>query len=72
MNEPSFLSLVPPAVTIFLAVATRHVVLALGVGVFTAMTIHEGFNPFLGLLSSSQKGIFPEIATSSNAQMRLT
>lgn len=69
MNDPTLLSLLPPILTIVLAIATRNVILSLGLGVFVGMTTHEGFNPFAGLVSVFEKGLFPQLSKGSNAQV---
>jgi tetracycline resistance efflux pump len=47
--EPSILSLLPPVVTIGLAIATRRILLALGIGVVLGSLMYSGWNPLASL-----------------------
>lgn len=69
MDETSILSIVPPIVTIILAVSTRNVLLSLGLGVLLGMTIHHGFNPIDGVVGVLEDGVFAQVAKQSNAQI---
>ena len=42
--EPSILSLLPPVVTIGLAITTRRILLALGIGVVLGALMYSGWN----------------------------
>jgi tetracycline resistance efflux pump len=42
--EPSILSLLPPVVTIGLAIATRRILLSLGIGIVLGALMHSGWN----------------------------
>ncbi len=42
--EPSILSLLPPVVAIGLAIATRRILLALGIGIVLGALLHSGWN----------------------------
>ncbi len=69
MDDTSFLSIVPPLVTIILAVSTRNVLLSLGLGVLLGMTIHHGFNPIDGVVGVLEDGVFAQFSKGSNAQI---
>ncbi|PIE26961.1 MAG: sodium:proton antiporter [Micrococcales bacterium] len=45
MNDPSWLSLVPPILAIVLVIVTKRVLISLGAGVLSAAFIVGGFNP---------------------------
>jgi tetracycline resistance efflux pump len=47
--EPSILSLLPPVVTIGLAIATRRILLALGIGVVLGALMYSGWNVLASL-----------------------
>lgn len=51
MNESiGFLSIIPPLLSIFMALIFRQVHLSLAIGIFSGWFILNSFNPFLGLL----------------------
>ena len=49
MNDPTWISVLPPVLAIGLAVWTRQVYLSLAGGLWLAWTILEGWDPFTGL-----------------------
>ena len=69
MQEPTSLSLLPPLLTLALAVWTRRVVVSLAVGVWCGMTILHDFNPLLGVASTFERGVFAQLAKPSNGQI---
>ncbi|MEJ2204738.1 MAG: Na+/H+ antiporter NhaC family protein [Gemmatimonadota bacterium] len=54
MNDPTWLSVLPPVLAIVLAIVTRQVYLSLAGGLFLGWTILEGWNPAAGLGSAIQ------------------
>ena len=69
MEDPGFLSIVPPLLALALAIATRSVILSLGLGVLLGMILHCDFNPLRGLLAFFEQGIFVQLSQGSNAQV---
>ena len=49
MNEPSWVSVLPPIIAIVLAIWTRQVILSLFAGIWIGFTIMSDFNPLLGV-----------------------
>jgi len=49
VNDPTWLSVLPPVLAIGLAIATRQVYLSLFTGIWLGRTILAGWNPLLGL-----------------------
>src|SRR5690554_1443978 len=47
--EPTWVSVLPPVLAIFLAIVTRQVYLSLAAGIWLGWTIVAGWNPFAGL-----------------------
>jgi tetracycline resistance efflux pump len=55
--EPSALSLLPPLLAIFLAIATRQVYLSLAAGVWLGWTLLAGWNPLSGAALAVEGGV---------------
>ena len=72
MTDYGILSIVPPLVTIILAITTRNVIMALGLGGLSGAIIVSGFNPFHGTLYFVGEKIFSQIASPSNNQVIVT
>ena len=72
MQDYGFLSLVPPLLTVFLAMYTRNVIVALVIGVLCGSLILTDFNPFAALLNAVEEQVLQEIAVASQAQVILT
>ena len=72
MQVYGFLSLVPPLLTVFLAMYTRNVIVALVIGVLCGSLILTDFNPFAALLNAVEEQVLQEIAVASQAQVILT
>lgn len=72
MQDYGFLSLVPPLLTIFLALSTRNVIIALIAGVLCGSLILTDFNPFQALLNAVEDQVLEEIGVASQAQVILT
>ncbi|NQY86169.1 MAG: hypothetical protein HRT51_00235 [Colwellia sp.] len=69
MENYGLLSLVPPALSIFLAIFTRNVILSLVAGTFAGALIITGFNPFFAVVNLMEEHIFVQISSSSNSQI---
>ena len=71
MKDYGFLSVVPPLLTIFVAVYSRNVVLALIVGILCGSLILTGYNPFAALLNAVEDQVLKEIAAGTQVQVIL-
>ncbi len=71
MKDYGFLSVVPPILTIFVAIYSRNVVLALIIGILSGSLILTGFNPFAAILNSVEDQVLKEIAAGTQVQVIL-
>ncbi len=71
MQDYGFLSVVPPLLTIFAAIYSRNVVLALIIGILSGSLILTGFNPFAAILNSVEDQVLQEIAAGTQVQVIL-
>lgn len=69
MENYGILSLIPPVLSIFLAVFTRNVIVALGAGTFVGSLILTEYNPFFAVVNLMEQHVFIQIANSSNNQI---
>ena len=69
MDHPNLLSVVPPLLALVMAIATRNVLVSLGVGVFLGMTIVDGFNPLAGAVDFFEKGVLAQLGQGANAEV---
>lgn len=72
MHEFGFLSIVPPLVTIALALYSRNVIFALTMGIVSGSLIITGFNPFAAVLDAIENQLLKEISSGTQAQVLLT
>jgi Na+/H+ antiporter NhaC len=72
MTDYGFLSVVPPLLTVVLALWTRDVLLALIAGILCGSLIITGFQPFDAILNSIEEQVLEEIGVASQAQVILT
>ncbi len=72
MHDYGFLSIVPPILTIALAMYSRNVILALGVGVVSGSLIITNFHPFDALLNAIEVQVLEEFTTGTQSQVILT
>lgn len=70
MNEPTWLSVIPPVIAILLAIVTRRVILSLLLGIFSGWLLLSGFNPVTGSLSTV-KALFDVFGNTGNAKVIL-
>lgn len=71
MQDYGFLSVVPPLLTIFVAVYSRNVILALIIGILSGSLIITGYNPFDALLNAVEDQVLKEIAAGTQVQVIL-
>ncbi|HNZ66147.1 MAG TPA: Na+/H+ antiporter NhaC family protein [Planctomycetota bacterium] len=62
-----YLSLLPPLVTIILAIWTKHIIISLFFGIWLGSTILSGWNPILGFFGIFSKYLIPSVGTPWNA-----
>lgn len=72
MPDFGFLSIVPPLLTIFIALYSRNVILALVVGIASGSFIITAFNPFDALLNAVEEQVLAEFTRGTQAQVILT
>ncbi len=71
MHDYGFLSVVPPLLTIAVAIYSRNVIVALVVGILSGSMILTGYNPFNALLNSIEDQVLQEIASGTQVQVIL-
>ncbi|MFQ3245909.1 MAG: Na+/H+ antiporter NhaC [Arenicella sp.] len=71
MNDYGFLSIVPPLLTIAVALYSRNVLFALITGIFSGALIIADFNPFYAVLEAMENQVLKEVTTGSQVQVIL-
>ena len=71
MNDYGFLSIVPPILTVILAVYSRNVLLALAFGIFSGSMILTDYHPFNALLNTIEEHVLTEVSAGTHAQIIL-
>lgn len=71
MQDYGFLSVVPPLLTIFVAIYSRNVILALIIGIVSGSLIITDYNPFAALLNAVENQVLKEIAAGTQVQVIL-
>ncbi|MFT5450759.1 MAG: Na+/H+ antiporter NhaC [Enterobacterales bacterium] len=69
MNDYGILSVIPPLLTIAVALYSRNVLLALATGIFSGSLILTDFNPFYALLNSVEDQVLKEVTSGSQVQV---
>ena len=72
MHDYGFLSIVPPILTIVVALYSKNVILALIVGVVSGSLIITGFNPFAAMLNAIEEQVLAEFSSGTQAQVLIT
>ncbi|MBT8098540.1 MAG: sodium:proton exchanger [Gammaproteobacteria bacterium] len=72
MEDYGFLSIVPPLLTIFVALYTRNVIVALVVGIFSGSLIIAEFNPFNAMLDAIENQVLDEFTSGTQSQVLIT
>ncbi len=72
VHDYGFLSIVPPLLTIALAIYSKNVILALTIGVLSGSLIITDFHPFNALLNSVEDQLMAEISNGTQAQVIVT
>jgi Na+/H+ antiporter NhaC len=71
MNDYGFLSLVPPLLTIAVALYSKNVLFALVTGILSGSLIITDFNPFYAILNAMEDQVLKEVTTGSQVQVIL-
>ena len=71
MNDYGFLSIIPPLLTIVVALYSRNVLFALITGILSGSLIIADFNPFYAILDAMENQILKEVTTGSQVQVIL-
>lgn len=69
MEDYGILSILPPALSIVLAVYTRNIIFSLTLGAFSGALVLSNFNPFLAIAEFVETHAFPQLSVSSNNQV---
>jgi len=72
MHEYGFLSLIPPLLTIVLAIYTKNVLFALGLGIACGSLILTEFNPFYAVFNMVEDHVLAELSKGTQSQVILT
>lgn len=72
MQDYGFLSIVPPLLTIIVALYSRNVIVALIVGIFSGSLIIAGFNPFYAMLDAIENQVLAEFTSGTQSQVLIT
>jgi Na+/H+ antiporter NhaC len=72
MPDVGLLSLLPPILTVVLAVWTRNIIVSLSIGVFAGSMILQNYNPFDATLDMIESRVFVQISVPSNIQIIFT
>lgn len=71
MESYGFLAVVPPVLSVFLAIYSRNIILSLGIGALSGTLILNSFNPFFATVSLMRDHIFVQVSSPSNTQVIL-
>lgn len=72
MDEPGFLSVVPPILTIMVALYSKNVIVALIVGILSGSFIITGFQPFDAVLDAVENQVLSEFTSGTQSQVLIT
>lgn len=71
MNDYGILSIIPPLLTIFVALYSKNVLLALTCGILSGSLIIADFNPFYAILNAMENQVLKEVSNGSQIQVIL-
>ena len=72
MSDFGWLSLLPPVLTIVLAILTRNIIVSLAIGVFSGALILWEYQPFNALLDLVENVMFVQLSVPANTQVIIT
>ncbi|MBL4764617.1 MAG: sodium:proton exchanger [Colwellia sp.] len=71
MENYGILSIIPPALSIFLAIYSRNVIFSLATGAFVGSLILADFNPFFAVVNLIEQHVYIQASVGSNTQVLL-
>ncbi len=71
MEDYGVLSIVPPMLSIALAIYTRNIIFSLATGAFSGALIVSDFNPFMAFAELLEQHVFEQLAVPSNNQVMI-
>ncbi|MCH7817087.1 MAG: hypothetical protein IIC60_11015, partial [Proteobacteria bacterium] len=71
MEDYGVLSIVPPLLTIAVALYSKNVLLALVCGIMSGSLILTGFNPFAATLNAIENQVLKEVTSGTQVQVIL-
>ncbi len=71
MESYGFLSVIPPALSVCLAIYTRNIIISLTAGALSGTLILTDFNPFFAIITLLEDHVFVQVSSSSNTQVIL-
>lgn len=69
MEDYGVLALVPPALSIILAIYTRNIIFSIAMGAYSGAFIISGFNPFMAFAELLENHAFIQVSSGSNTQV---
>ncbi len=69
MEDYGALSVIPPVLSIILAVYTRNIIFSIAMGAYSGALIIAGFNPFMAFAELLEKHAFIQVSSGSNTQV---
>ena len=69
MASYGFLSIIPPLLSVFLAIYTRNIIISLSLGALSGTLILHSYNPFFATVSLMRDHIFMQVSNPSNTQV---
>ncbi|MDQ7048363.1 MAG: Na+/H+ antiporter NhaC family protein [Enterobacterales bacterium] len=69
MHDYGFLSILPAALSIFLAIYTRNVIVSLSIGSLLGAIILANFNPFFAVVDLVEQHLFAQLSNGANSQV---
>jgi len=69
VDDYGVFSIVPPTLSIILAIYTRNVIFSLSIGAFVGAVILAGFNPFFAIVELVEQHVFVQLSSGSNSQV---
>jgi len=69
LESYGFLSVVPPVLSVFLAIYTRNIIVSLTIGSLAGTLILNSFNPFFATVSLMRDHIFVQVSSPTNTQV---
>ncbi|MDG1997461.1 MAG: hypothetical protein P8J14_13265, partial [Emcibacteraceae bacterium] len=71
MESYGVLSVLPPLLSVVLAIYTRNIIVSLTIGALSGTLILNAFNPFFATVSLMRDHVFVQVSSPSNTQVIL-